>query len=190
MPGQTLPPTGPRTADRAKIVAFCIGFCTLQGSVTASGPASRSVQTAPKSNTLNEKFSFRVGSCTLQGSETASGHAYRARRNRRFRHRVLHASRKRNSLRTCVRSASTSCQNSFCIGFCTLQGSGTPCGPTLTSPCSPPEALRSIETVSARGARKSAVFAALFRAPCPQVQHTTSQQPSNCCQKSNPAHYH
>ena len=63
------PPDAEGDADRAEMVAFCIGFCTLQGSVTASGPASR------------------------------------PRRNDRFLHRVLHASRKRNSLRTCVQTA-------------------------------------------------------------------------------------
>ena len=45
----------------------------------------------------------------------------------------------------------------------------SPPSPTLISPRSPSEALRLLETVSARGTRESAIFTALFRAPCPQV---------------------
>ena len=56
-------------------------------------------QTAPKI------AAFCIGFCTLQESGTASGLARRPRRNRRFLHRGVHASRKRNSLRTCVNTA-------------------------------------------------------------------------------------
>ena len=129
--------------------------------------------------------------------------------NRRFLHRVLDASRKRNSLRTCVQTAPKS--SLLASGFARFQEAKQPPLPpspphvslpfnqlvthqiksilmygrsnqvhfkfvtyktsTLSfgNPCSSSEALRSIETVSARGARKGAVFAALFRAPCPQV---------------------
>ena len=84
-----------------------------------------------------EIVAFCIGFCTHLEGATASGLASIPRRNRRFLHRVLHASR----------------------------SEAIP----LQPPPSPSEALRSIETLSARGARKSAVFAALFRAPCPQV---------------------
>ena len=91
--------------ERAEIVAFGIGFCTLQGSETASGPASAPLRQAakilfasgfarfkealqppdlrPEASRLRQNRRFLHRFCTLAHLVTPSGPTSRPRRNRR-----------------------------------------------------------------------------------------------------------